>query len=297
MAAVPPAPAAPGGCLLAAAVIASQHYKMLRPHPDAGAGQDSPAALKRRRLAAGLGTKGGLGRGDDDGTQQHSATAEAEAVVGLEVCIDCVSSARTAAAAGARSVELCAALVDGGTTPSIGMVRQVVRAVGGLNGVAVQVIIRPRGGDFLYSEDEEAVMLGDIAAAKEAGADGVVIGALTPDGEVDLPLTGRLIAAARPELAVTFHRAIDLTAEPLRALDQLLSLGVERVLSSGGAASAPEVCPRAVFTCPRARVCMCCGSWLSAIGRVTDFLADVSAPRASRRCAGCKRRRTSTAIR
>ena len=105
-------------------------------------------------------------------------------IVGLEVCIDCVASARTAMAGGASSVELCAALVDGGTTPSLGMIRQVVAAVGA--SVAVQVIIRPRGGDFLFSEDEAEVMLGDIAAAKSAGAAGVVIGALTADGEIDV---------------------------------------------------------------------------------------------------------------
>ena len=157
--------------------------------------------------------------------------------VGLEVCIDCVASARVAAAAGANSVELCDALVEGGTTPSIGMVQQVVNAVG--SAIAVQVIIRPRGGDFLFDDDEVAVMLADIAAVKAAGAEGVVIGALTPHGEVDLQLTQRLISAARPELAVTFHRAIDLTVNPRKALEDLLPLGIERVLTSGGAATAP----------------------------------------------------------
>lgn len=170
---------------------------MMRARPNTnvhGWSSSGPAAVKRRRLAAGLIAK----TGDDADDNEAADTG-----VALEVCIDCVSSARTAAAAGARSLELCAALVDGGTTPSIGMVEQVVHAVGGPSGVAVQVIIRPRGGDFLYSEDETAVMLKDIAAIKKAGADGVVIGALTPSGEVDLPLTRRLIDAARPELAVS----------------------------------------------------------------------------------------------
>jgi copper homeostasis protein len=158
--------------------------------------------------------------------------------VGLEICIDCVESARAAAQGGASSVELCANLVDGGTTPSAGMVAQVVAAVG--ESVAVQVIIRPRGGDFLFSDDEVEVMLMDIDAAKAAGAAGAVIGALTPQGMPDLALTERLAQRARPEMAVTFHRAIDLAPDPVAATRALLPLKLDRILTSGGAATAPE---------------------------------------------------------
>ena len=158
--------------------------------------------------------------------------------VGLEVCIDCVASARSALQGGASSVELCANLVDGGTTPSAGMIAQVVAAVG--HTVAVQVIIRPRGGDFLFSDDEIEVMLMDIGAAKAAGAAGAVIGALAPDGMPDLALTARLAERARPEMAVTFHRAIDLTPDPVAAVQSLLPLQLDRILTSGGAATAPE---------------------------------------------------------
>ncbi len=161
-----------------------------------------------------------------------------ESGVGLEVCIDCVESARSAKAGGASSVELCANLVDGGTTPSAGMIAQVVAAVG--DAVAVQVIIRPRGGDFLFSEDEVEVMLMDIDAAKQAGAAGVVIGALTPQGAPDLALTARLLQRARPEMAVTFHRAIDLSPDPVAATQSLLPLKLDRILTSGGAPTAPE---------------------------------------------------------
>lgn len=149
-----------------------------------------------------------------------------------------MESARTAKRGGATSVELCANLVDGGTTPSAGMIAQVVAAVG--ESVAVQVIIRPRGGDFLFSKDEVDVMLMDIDAAKRAGASGAVIGALTPEGMPDLALTARLAERARPEMAVTFHRAIDLTPDPVAATQSLLPLKLDRVLTSGGAATAPE---------------------------------------------------------
>ena len=158
--------------------------------------------------------------------------------MGLEICIDCVESALAARDGGATSVELCANLVDGGTTPSAGMIAKVVSSVG--ETVAVQVIIRPRGGDFLFSPDEVEVMLLDIDAAKAAGAAGVVIGALTAEGGVDVALTTRLAERARPELAVTFHRAVDLTVDPVGAVAALQPLRLERILTSGGAATAPE---------------------------------------------------------
>jgi len=153
----------------------------------------------------------------------------------LEICIDGVGSARAAAAGGADRVELCANLPDGGTTPSIGMIRAVRRVFGG----GVMVIIRPRGGDFLYNEDEVGVMLEEIRAAREAGADGVVIGCLCADGTVDRELCGRLREAAGP-LDVTFHRAFDMSRDPGEALEAIVGLGIGRILTSGGAADVPR---------------------------------------------------------
>src|SRR4051812_14187504 len=119
----------------------------------------------------------------------------------LEICIDCVASARAAAEGGADRVELCANLPEGGTTPSAGMIRAVRSAFKGV----LMVMIRPRGYDFLYSEDEMQVMLHDIAIAREAGADGIVFGCLTAEGQVDATKCRRLLAQARP-LDATFHR-------------------------------------------------------------------------------------------
>jgi len=111
-----------------------------------------------------------------------------------EICVDSVAGVSAAKAAGAHRVELCGDLLEGGTTPSRGMIRQA-RTIAG---IGLQVIIRPRGGDFLFDDDEFAVMQGDIETAKAEGADGVVIGLLTPEGEVDAARTRELIAQARP---------------------------------------------------------------------------------------------------
>jgi len=144
----------------------------------------------------------------------------------FEICIDSVAGVRAAVEAGAARVELCAGLLEGGVTPSIGMVREAVAAADGR--LAVHVIIRPRGGDFLYGADEFAVMRGDIAAVKQAGAAGVVIGLLDAEGRVDVARAAELIAAARP-LSVTFHRAFDVARDPLASLDALIRLGVDRL--------------------------------------------------------------------
>lgn len=148
--------------------------------------------------------------------------------VTVEVCIDSVESALESQRGGADRVELCDNLMEGGTTPSAGTI-EVVRS---RSDIRLHVIIRPRGGDFLYSVDEHEIMKRDVAVAKRSGADGVVFGMLTEDGEVDRERTRELVELARP-LAVTFHRAIDVTRDPFEALDALVDLGVDRVLTTG----------------------------------------------------------------
>ena len=148
--------------------------------------------------------------------------------VKFEVCVDSIGGVRAARDAGADRVELCANLLEGGITPSLGMIL-VARKVADIK---LHVMIRPRGGDFCYDEDEIATMEADIASAKSAGADGVVFGVLDRQGHIDRKLTERLVARARPA-AVTFHRAFDMTTEPFLALEALVEMGVERVLTSG----------------------------------------------------------------
>ena len=153
----------------------------------------------------------------------------------IEICIDSVEGAVAAAKGGADRVELCDNLLEGGTTPSAGAIKRA-RA---LAEIGLMVIIRPRGGDFLYSQPEFEVMREDVRMAKEFGADGVVIGCLRADGRVDPERTARLIEDARP-LSVTFHRAFDVCVDPCEALEDLVQLGVDRVLTSGQEASAYE---------------------------------------------------------
>jgi copper homeostasis protein len=151
----------------------------------------------------------------------------------VEACVASVASARTAAAAGAGRVELCSGLVEGGITPSLGLISRVRERIE----IPVHVLIRPRGGDFLFDGDELEVMLGDIARVKASGCEAVVLGALEPSGAVSREKTARLADAARP-LSVTFHRAFDLTRDPAEALDTLIGLGIDRVLTSGQAPTA-----------------------------------------------------------
>ena len=153
----------------------------------------------------------------------------------FEVCVDSVEGVLAAQQAGAQRVELCDNLVEGGTTPSLGVVRVARRRAA----LAVYVIVRPRGGDFVYTEAEFEAMQQDILALKQEGVDGVVLGLLRSDGSVDVERTQALVELARP-LRVTFHRAFDLSREAGEALEAVCSLGIERVLTSGQAATALE---------------------------------------------------------
>ena len=156
----------------------------------------------------------------------------------FEICVDSVAGVRAAHAAGADRVELCSDLIEGGITPSRGLIRQA-RSIAGIK---LNVMIRPRGGDFLFDADEFQIMEVDLDTAKAEGADGVVIGLLIADGSIDAERTRALIARARP-LSVTFHRAFDMTPDPFQALETLIELGVDRVLTSGQEASVLEGLP------------------------------------------------------
>ena len=151
----------------------------------------------------------------------------------IEACVDSYASAMAASRAGADRLELCAHLVIGGTTPTHALFRQVQRD----SGVPINVLIRPRFGDFLYTEPELEEMCEEIAAFRDLGANGVVIGALTPDGELDLAQMRRMMACAG-QMEVTLHRAFDMTRDPFRALEDAVSLGCRTILSSGQAANA-----------------------------------------------------------
>ena len=151
----------------------------------------------------------------------------------LEICAGSVESAIAARDGGAQRIELCVALEVGGVTPSAGLIAEARK----IEGLILNVIIRPRGGDFLYNEYEAACMEQDIHTCRQLGVDGVVIGALTAEGDIDTMLCKRLIAAA-DGMSVTFHRAFDMCRDPHKALEELISIGCDRVLTSGQAATA-----------------------------------------------------------
>ena len=151
----------------------------------------------------------------------------------LEICAGSVASAVAARDGGAQRIELCAALEVGGVTPSAGLIAEARK----VEGLVLNVIIRPRGGDFLYDDYEVACMEEDIRTCKRLGVDGVVIGALTANGDIDTATCKRLIKVA-DGMSVTFHRAFDMCHNPQKALEELIALGCHRVLTSGQAPTA-----------------------------------------------------------
>lgn len=147
----------------------------------------------------------------------------------IENCANGAESALRAQEGGADRVELCAGIPEGGTTPSAG---EIVKARQLLTDTRLHVIIRPRGGDFCYTPDELDIMVYDIGVARKVGADGVVTGVLRPDGTVNIEAMRRLMDAAQG-MSVTFHRAFDVCRDPFEAMEEIISLGCDRILSSG----------------------------------------------------------------
>lgn len=160
----------------------------------------------------------------------------------LEICCGDIASVIAAKEGGANRIELCSGLSEGGLTPSLGLIRAAVQS--GIE--KINVLIRPRPGDFLYSETELALMENDIRNAISAGANGIVLGVLTPDGGIDMEANARLIKVARETAAelgienlnITFHRAFDVSRDPVKSLEDIIALGADSLLSSGAAPSA-----------------------------------------------------------
>jgi copper homeostasis protein len=153
----------------------------------------------------------------------------------IEIATSDFETSKSAVEGGADRIELCANLAEGGTTPSYGTIYQCREELD----VLLYPIIRPRGGDFLYTENEYEIMLHDLKLCKQSGCDGVVIGLLNADGTIDMKRTSALIEIAYP-MGVTFHRAFDRCKDPFEALEQLVKIGCERILTSGQQPTAPE---------------------------------------------------------
>lgn len=156
----------------------------------------------------------------------------------LEICCGSYTSAIAAQQAGAHRIELCTGLEEGGLTPSAGLIAAACR----LNNIVHHVLIRPRGGDFLYTEEEQNIILDDINRARELGADGVVVGSLLSDGSIDTHFLSRCVNEALG-MHVTFHRAFDLCANPEVALEQIIDCGCTHLLTSGQASTAEKGIP------------------------------------------------------
>jgi copper homeostasis protein len=153
----------------------------------------------------------------------------------IEIATSDFLTTRSAVEGGADRIELCANLAEGGTTPSAGHLKKCRDSFS----VLIYPIIRPRGGDFLYSAEEFEIMLHDVRLSKEIGCDGVVLGMLNKDGSIDIQRTAKLVEVAYP-LGVTFHRAFDRCKDPFEAMEQLIQIGCERILTSGQQPSAPD---------------------------------------------------------
>ncbi len=153
----------------------------------------------------------------------------------LEISVETLDAALAAQRGGAHRIELCSNLAQGGLTPGTALMRAVREHVA----LPIFAMIRPRGGDFVHSAAEFATMLGDIETARRLGMDGVVLGILKEDGHVDIRRTRELVERARP-LPVTFHRAFDVSADLRKSLEDVIQTGAARLLTSGGAAAAPE---------------------------------------------------------
>lgn len=154
----------------------------------------------------------------------------------LEICLDSVASCISAEQGGADRVELCDNLFEGGTTPSAGAIRLARESIQ----IQLAVMIRPRGGDFLYSDLEFRIMEEDLETSIRLGADTVVFGLLMPDGTIDVDRTARLVDCVNGRCKITFHRAFDVSSNLPKALEDLISLGIDRVLTSGGEPSVLE---------------------------------------------------------
>lgn len=155
----------------------------------------------------------------------------------IEVCIDNLESLHHAIEGGATRIELCSSLALGGLTPSFGLIKLAAQ----LSSVPIYAMIRPRQGDFLYSADDIDSMIEDIHAAATAGVDGIVFGVLKADGSIDMRLAQRIMTVATEcQLGTTFHRAIDQCADYCQAIDDVATLGCERILTSGLAPTAVE---------------------------------------------------------
>jgi copper homeostasis protein len=152
-----------------------------------------------------------------------------------EVCVESYDEAVKAVNAGATRIELCENLSCGGTTPSYGTIKKCLEKLT----VPVMVMIRPRGGNFVYSPDEFEIMKEDIIQCKELGADGVVLGVLDSKGDIEVEMTRVLVYLAKP-MSVTFHKAIDVSTDILRCVSILKEIGVDRILTSGGKHTALE---------------------------------------------------------